>query len=216
MEELSKLLDQLTPLVPGPASEERFWKRANEINWDQHTSHRDKIVDVDYLHQKLTESVSVLEFIALHKKEVQLFTKLKEHVSSWMNEAEKNKIALPDDRFDHLIHHIVGLGQNSYEHALAHPKAVKARAERGTFREDFDKLFVVRDTTTYRPHELKPYFERVKTKRNYDSSLTFTPGEFVTHDAFGEGVVIGTDSTKGAYVVFAEGEHKLVTNRKPA
>jgi hypothetical protein len=212
-EELEKLAVQLKTLIPGPASDDRFWKRAGEINWDQHTSHRDKVVDLDALNQKLTESVSVLEFIALGTCEAQLFAKLKQHVQTWSQEAEKNKINLPEERLDHLLHHIVGLGQSSYEHALSHPKAVKARAERGTFREDFQKVFTMRDTTHYRPHELKPYFEKSKNKKNYDPKQTFSPGDFLLHPNLGEGVVIATDSTKGAYVVFAEGEHKLVTNR---
>ena len=213
-EELQKLVGQLKTLMPGPASDERFWKRANEINWDQHTSHRDKIVDLDALNQKLTEAVSVLEFIALGSCEELLFAKLKQHVQAWSQEAEKNKINLSDERLDHLLHHIVGLGQSSYEHALSHPKAVKARAERGTFREDFQKVFTLRDTTHYRPHELKPFIEKSKVKKGYDPKQTFAPGDFLLHPNLGEGVVIATDSTKGAYVVFAEGEHKLVTNRQ--
>ena len=65
-----------------------------------------------------------------------LFRSLEQRLLNWETETGE-RIEAGDDSFRDLVNHLIGLGREAYEGALADPASVAARARARDYRESF-------------------------------------------------------------------------------
>lgn len=120
----------------GEAPDERFWSITGELGWGRRS------IKPEALGRALAGWVGFLECVALDRTRLSLGRKLRDGIEAW---EKSSGMPLPcgDDSFGDLVHHVIGLGRETYEATLADPALALSRAETRDYEESFAYVFQV-------------------------------------------------------------------------
>ncbi len=112
----------------GALDEARFWEVVAEIDWAD--AENEPMAGV------VLAALGATGVVAFSARRLVLAGRLEERLLDWEN-ATGERIEAGDDSFRDLINHLIGLGREAYERALADPASVRARARARDYRESF-------------------------------------------------------------------------------
>jgi hypothetical protein len=112
----------------GALDEAQFWEVVAALDWaDEENEAMTGVV---------LASLGATGVVAFSSRRLALAARLEERLLSWETETGE-PIEAGDDSFRDLINHLIGLGREAYERALADPASVAARARAHDYRESF-------------------------------------------------------------------------------
>lgn len=112
----------------GRLDEAQFWEVVEELDW----AHEEN----EAMTGVMLASLGATGVVAFSSRRLLLAAALEERLLSWEAETGEH-IEGGDDSFRDLINHLIGLGREAYERALADPASVAARARAHDYRESF-------------------------------------------------------------------------------
>lgn len=117
---------------------EKFWTITYLVGWRHlcgEVAHNENIFSIGKA-TFLLFLTDIKEMHAYNNQLRELSTELYLKIRKWSQETGKN-IYLPEDHFNDLLDHIIGLGKDEYERTLENPELAYIRSEKANYVESF-------------------------------------------------------------------------------
>lgn len=184
----------LTGLAPA-LDEDVFWDLLDGIDWGPKASPVRAA-------KALVQRIAPADCAGAVVRDQALGRRLAEHLEQW-EYAQGESLGLSDDAFMSLVHHLIGLGQGTYERLMRSPDLAKRFVQQGKFTAGLGRV-LRRAQALYSLTELTEAIASLGRVSAFDSGLSFDDQQLVEHPGHGLGIALVRPG--GTRIVFADGD----------
>ncbi len=184
----------LTGLAPA-LDEDVFWDLVDGIDWGPKASPVRAA-------KAVVRRIAAADCAGAVVRDRALGRRLAEHLEQW-EYAQGESLGLADDEFMALVHHLIGLGQGTYERLMRAPELAKRWARRGRFTARLERV-LRRAQALYELAELTEALASLGRASDFEPGRALADQQLVEHPMHGLGIaLVRADGTR---IVFADGD----------